>query len=97
MNNVSWKEIKTWSKDTLRTAQKEFLKNPSSTKWTSCLRAMMVWQQVEYTDTSVMPAAKTNIRALEIQLGLMQAELWAEQIVKVILNMSMEEALRYYS
>lgn len=95
MNDVSWKQIKTWSKDSLRTANKEFLKNPSSTNWTACLRAMMVWQQVEYTDTSVMPAAKTNIRALEIQLGLMQAELWPDQIVKVILNMSMEEALKH--
>ena len=95
MNDVNWKEIKTWSKDSLRTAQKEFLKNPSSSKWTACLRAMMVWQQVAYCDTSFLPVSIQKRHDLEIVLSERAQCDWAERIVQVILNMSMEEALRH--
>lgn len=93
MTDVSWKEIKIWSKTELKTAQKEFLKNPSSSKWTGNLQAMLVWQQVEYCDTSFLPSSVQKRRDLEIVLSERAQCDWAERIVQVILNMSLNQAL----
>lgn len=96
MTDVSWKEIKTWSKTELKTAQKEFLKNPNSSKWTENIQAMLVWQQVEYCDTSFLPSSVQKRRDLEIILSERAQCDWAERIVHVILSMSMDQALREF-
>jgi hypothetical protein len=76
--------------DTLKTAQKHFNANPSSTNYSILTRAMLVYQQVSQLHK---PCNAKSTAPLMTQLEAMTPSEWPETIVRHSLNMSIADAL----
>ena len=72
-------------------AQKAFEKNPSATNWVAVKRSMLVYQQLIQLirEARVTPTINTELANLDY---LPMGE-WPQTIVKLALNMTIDEAL----
>ena len=72
-------------------AQKAFAKNPNSINWDRTTRAMLVYQQLE----QLIRRAKIDygIKAQLSNLDMVAINDWQKRIVKISLNMTIEEVL----
>ena len=72
-------------------AQKAFAQNPNSINWDRTTRAMLVYQQLE----QLIRRAKIDygIKAQLSNLDMVAINDWQKRIVKISLNMTIEEVL----
>lgn len=91
--DTDWVFIKDWAKDELKVAQKIFLKNSTAQNWTEVLNAMLVWQQLDYVERSVIPATRAKQKDIIRILDIPRLQ-WAERIIMTILGMTIEQTLR---
>ena len=77
-------------KDEMLRAQKDFAKNPSATNWHNVTRSMLVYQQlIQLTSKYWLPTIKDDLANLDhVPMGE-----WPQTIVKLALNMTIDEAL----
>lgn len=90
---TDWVFIKDWAKDELKVVQKNFLKNSTAQNWTEVLNAMLVWQQLDYVERSVIPATRAKQKDIIRILDIPRLQ-WAERIIMTILGMTIEQTLR---
>ena len=91
--DTDWVFIKDWSKNELKVAQKNFLKNSTAQNWAEGLNAMLVWQQLDYVERSVIPATRAKQKDIIRILDIPRLQ-WAERIIMTILGMTIEQTLR---
>ena len=90
---TDWVFIKDWAKDELKVVQKNFLKNSTAQNWTEVLNAMLVWQQLDYVERSVILATRAKQKDIIRILDIPRLQ-WAERIIMTILGMTIEQTLR---
>ena len=78
-----------WALPALKEAQKRFNKYPSALQWRECLRAMLVYQQLDYAQSS----ASVNTAALWVDLMARPFGEWEDAICRACTGLSCAEAL----
>lgn len=81
---ITFDNVKAFAKNSLKDAQREFGKNPTSQNWDAVLRAMLVYQQLRYVK---------NEKALIEKLASLTLGEWPECIVRWVLGISISQAL----
>lgn len=80
----------TWALPELKDAQKRFNKSPTSLNWQSCLRAMLVYQQLEYAATR----RSADVGKLMFDLESNPVGQWPDVICRNTVGLSCADALK---
>ena len=80
----------TWAGPHLKLAQRNFNKSPTALNWNLCLKAMLVYQQLDYACRSHSVDRQSLVAALECHsLGQ-----WQDVICRATLGVDCSEALQ---
>ena len=81
---------RSWALPTLKDAQKRFSREPNALNWHACLRAMLVFQQLEYAQRSV----SVDRNKLMFDLESNPLGQWPDVICRATTGLTCADALR---
>jgi hypothetical protein len=82
-----------WAKSTLTAAQKDFAKNPNSTNWDVCLRAMFTYQQIGFAIRS----SAVDREKLAFDLNANPVGEWQNAICRATLGLGIKQCIQDFA
>jgi len=83
--------LTTFALPALKHAQKQFAKEPNAQHWTDCLKAMMVYQQLEYA----LRGISVDREKLMFDLESNPLGRWPDVICRATVGMTCADAIKY--
>lgn len=92
-HTIEFQPVVEWAKRSIDQTQRQFKKNPNSTNWNECLRALFIYQQLEYAVRS----STVDRDALSRKLDVTPLGAWGDAISIATVGTPVRESLQDFA